>query len=417
MPRIFLTLLLLALVAGGCAKTQLELANDRLAENTRLLDGSKAYTAVYRNLLQHRDHLRDDEIGTATRALLARHPEFYPAVEADFRRRAAGIGDSTALVPFAEEIDEARRYALIPEGLAAELDRQVGAYARQALETGRLKLTLTDKYWLFEGMEAYEQTLLLDNSLEVLVRDRQPSSILVSRVLKTAGKAGKGSAPWRKVRDALPRMHLSRQQLEREAARYFPEKAQAVVEARTLYLTLAGNDRLLREDVQPHLAGASPWLVLTEVPRPGGIVADLSTVQWDERPAVEKVETIRYAMSEVVALPPEWRGPAFASYAYELTSGESSLEYAVEVTLLRDGQVVESSLLRDFLRAPYAYCSAQRLENPFGGAQPVPFVANPHMETTCGSPTGPVEVQQLRADARTAIAGAILTAPAIASRL
>mgnify|MGYP001324905716 CR=1 FL=1 len=417
MPRIFLALLLLALVAGGCAKTQLELAGDRLAENTRLLDGSKAYIAVYRSLLQYRDHLRDDEIGVATRALLARHPDFYPAVAADLERRAAGLDSGTPLVSFAEEIEDARRVELIPPGLATDLHRRVSAYALQELEAGRLKFTLTDKYRQFEGMEAYEQTLLLDNSIAVLTRDRQPHPYLVTRTLVVGGKAGKGSAPWRKVRDALPRMHLSRQQLEREAAHYFPEEAQAVVEARTLYLTLAGNDRLLREDVQPHLAGASSWLVLTEVPRPGGIVADLSTVQWDERPAVEKVETIRYAMSEVVALPPQWRGPAFASYAFELTSGESSLEYAVEVTLLRDGQVVESSLLRDFLRAPYAYCSAQRLENPFGGAQPVPFVANPHMEATCGSPTGPVEVQQLRADARTAIAGAILTAPAIASRL
>lgn len=406
----------MAVLVAGCASGPQREAKARLAENQRAMAAGD-YAAVYDNLRYDPDMRRLDEIGLATRALLAAHPAFPVAVAEIVRRRAAALTLVPQFVAFASELGQAERLELITPVLAAEMREAMSRLAVEGLQAGWLKFTLADSYEPFAGLAVFEPTLLLDNSIEVLVSDRSPPPVLVQAVMSVARQAGKGKAAYGKVAAAIPRMHLSRSQLAGPVRAVFPAEAQKAIDARSLYLLLAGNDRLLQEDLAPRLAGASPWLVMLDAPRPGAVVVDLQKLQWDERQAPEKVQTIRYAMAQVTALPPPYRGPHFASYAYELTSGEASLEYAVDVRIHRAGQPDETSLLRDFIAAGYAHCDGQRLENPFGGAQPVPFIANAQMEGLCANPSGPVDVRSLRAAALDSIAASLLTAPAIASRL
>ncbi len=406
----------MAVLVGGCASDPLRDAKARLAENRQAM-AAGAYATVYDNLRHDPDMNRPDEIGMATRAMLAANPAFAVAVAEIVRGRAVALTLVPQFTAYASELGQAERLDLITPALAAEMREIMSRIAIEGLEAGWLKFTLDDHYEAIPGLAAFRPTLLLDNSIAVLVTDTNPPHSLLHAVLSVAREAGKGKPAWRKVAAAIPRMHLSRSQLAGEVMAVFPAEAQRAIQARSLYVLLTGNDRLLQVDLAPLLAGASPWLVVLDAPRPGAAIVDLQKLQWDERQAPEKVQTIRYAMAEVTALPPPYRGPQFASYAYEYTSGEARLEYAVDVRIRRGGQPDETSLLRDFIAAGYGHCGGQRLENPFGGAQPVPFIANAHMETTCANPSGPVDIRSLRAAALESIAAAILTAPAIAARL
>ncbi|MBF0334954.1 MAG: hypothetical protein HQL40_15115, partial [Alphaproteobacteria bacterium] len=140
----------------------------------------------------------------------------------------------------------------------------------------------------------------------------------------------------------------------------------------------------------------SPSLVVIKGGQEPNVVVKLKRLQWDERRIQDKIQPVIYDQYQVNLLSAVLLMPKNASYIYDVSTGGIELSYAFEVTATGKAFPPYAKLIRDRVTRQWQTCSNARIQNVFGGVQPANFVANEHMQQTCGSTQALATPDQLR---------------------
>lgn len=307
---------------------------------------------------------------------------------------------------------------LAPDALAA-LRKEADDTAADGNRDGRLKWLLTDSSEQFPSLKQSDQRqIIYDRSVATLRKTPPPGSRpksqpLVEAVFESAEMAGSGSREFKKLQAELPNLDLSTQDLKTTVTKLFPQYAAKETARREVVVKIAFDDRLIEEDAMPKLRQLSPNLTFVK-DGPAAVNLSVKKLQWDERTAQPRTETVSYRYTEVNVLAAVLLMPENATYHYEYSTGGVELSYAFEVKATGKGVTPSDDLVRDRAAREWHSCSNSRVQNVYGGIQRADFVANDHMQRLCGSAGSPPSPDALRLEAIGKLVAAIGRIPAIA---
>lgn len=238
-------------------------------------------------------------------------------------------------------------------------------------------------------------------------------------VFALAGRGGPKSAEYKAISAALPKMWLTPGQVAQYVSPVMPAAAKSIVAQRTVMVRLEvePDDRLLLDDLKKKIQSISDWISFSS---PGGgtpVTIKVKKLQWDERRAPDRTQTVMYASYQVNLLAAALLMPRNATYSYDVTTGGIELSYAFEVKATDRRQPPFDRLVRKTASREWHSCSNARIQNVFGGVQPASFVANDHMQQVCSSSAGPASPSAVSAQALDDVVQVIREIPAIQNAL
>jgi hypothetical protein len=409
-PRILWVLAYLC-ISSGCAT----------APSYQELKLQRAQTfAKTQNYAQAFDTLVEDLVGYGTpseksRSIVNSDPAFQAQIPDLVRREAAKATSLSQMNPLRNIASFSGKDAVIPaastrQGLLSDLDQAVG----EANRTGRIPVVLIDDIKNYPSLITLEADRIIFERSVAALRQGGQLKPLIAAVFDRATKGGPKSVEYALVERSLPELVLSTDDLKSYVAPTFPQYVSKLLAERTVTVRLISEpeDRLLEEDLSTKIKRLSANIVLTRDEDPM-ITLTVKRLQWDERLAPARAQTVIYSTDQVNFVSAVLLMPRNASYIYEVTSSGIELAYAYEVKAQGKGQPPFNKLIREKASRQWHSCSNARIQNVFGGVQPASFVANPHMQQTCSGGGSPVSVEQLRDDALDVVVRAVGEVPAV----
>lgn len=238
-------------------------------------------------------------------------------------------------------------------------------------------------------------------------------------VFALAGRGGPKSAEYKAVTAALPKMWLTPAQVTQYVSPVMPAAAKSIVAQRTaiIRLEVEPDDRLLLDDLKKKIQSISDWINLSPTGSGTAVTIKVKKLQWDERRAPDRTQTVMYASHQVNLLAAALLMPRNATYSYEVITGGIELSYAFEVKATDRRQPPFDRLVRKTASREWHSCSNARIQNVFGGIQPASFVANDHMQQVCSSSAAPASPSAVRDQALDDVVQVIREIPAIRNAL
>ena len=399
--RILPTIIVVIIFITGCSAQYtdydvLETGRLRLSENRTLLENKK-YEILYKRLVRTGDLERNDKIGNETREMLKNQKSFFSFVDKYLHKVARyDLDTPTKVTSFIRELMRGEKAALITPQLSAELQDIASRAGQEGNLSGRLPFTLENDYEIVDGLSSGKQYLtIVERSIEKLESQNSVSRNLLQKVMDAAARENSGSKIRKKVEKSLPKINLSRKELKDYVSPVFPEYAQRAIDAKSIAISLSGDDALLEADLINRITERNAGIVIKESLPPTTEVK-FRKLRWNERTNPTNSKTVRYAQYQVDLLAAALLMPRNATYAFEHHSGSSSIEYAVELIFQKNGKIVTKEIMRDTVTEKYGHCDGARIINVFGGEQPASFVANDAMKSMCQGRKNPVDMEQLR---------------------
>lgn len=367
-----------------------------------MMSGSEAHKLEARKILSNIPELQANLIDSTgiTKSPLASSSDALTAAVRIRRMRVTGILTDEQL-----------------HSLDMELDKAIVAY----IDSGkRPYFTLSSVSELpILGREPYLREIVI-GTLQNLKQEYDYSNL--SALLSFYDKQPETSLYRKEVTDALPQLKIRRDDLVTgPIPRLFPSFASAQLAARTVPISIKTDPsrRLLEEDVMTVLRSRSPALLVSrdENSKLASLTVVIRELQLDERNTPPGTQTVVVDHSAVDIMTAVLLLPRNASVLFDVTKGESSLEYAYELILMVNGKPAGEKLLRDRTKENWHQCSNLRYQNVFGGVGALGVWPNQQVQSFCQSGQEPVSPAKLKSRAHQTIVNSILAFDPVAAAL
>lgn len=128
----------------------------------------------------------------------------------------------------------------------------------------------------------------------------------------------------------------------------------------------------------------------------------------------ERRDTVTYAQYEVNLVAAALLMPRNASYMYDISATEASIDYGYVVSVEGGDAPKYENVVRGTLKSESVRCSNARIQNVFGGTTSAGFVANEGMSRRCQSGGGK-SLDELRREIMQDVIVALAQAPQLMS--
>jgi hypothetical protein len=319
-----------------------------------------------------------------------------------------GVRTAKEAIELAKALKVLGAEQMLPAREVASAQERLANSVSTGVLSGRLNFTLVTAAAFPFLSDAEHHRAVLAGTVGELGKAQADRRELMNALLADAQVVGPTSEEGRLIERALGKVGLRRSELALVQPVY-PRLVESqhdhlFIKAR---LTVAGADRLWADDVRgalnQRLKGIS-W-------EPNGaVIISIERVRHTENSSPASHETVTYAQYQVNLVAAALLMPRDASYAYDIASSSSSIDYGYVISVSGGGAAPFEKVVRGTVKADSVRCSNARIQNVFGGVTAADFVANDDMASRCQAGSNRT-IDDLRRDVLSVIADAVAAAP------
>lgn len=355
------------------------------------------------------------------RELVRREAGFRNAIKSQLEEGGVSIKSRDEALLRNTAISRARWYGIIDDSVGHRLQARHDTLVYRLAKDRAVPFLLSDTA-AFPSLRAVSiKDEMFMGALKALEDPRYVGhKMFVKDVFNHVRESGSSSTVWKALEVALPNIHLTGTEIREYAAPLFPDFArQALVDQNlTVALLIEPADRLLEIDLGAVLKSRASGIHLVKAATGADstVRVILSRLRYEERVQPEQRNTISISQTEIGVVRAALLMPRNATYMYDAVTKSVEIDYAFELKASQKGVDLPSVLLRDRAMQQTHLCSNFRVQNVFGGSEPVTWYANDRMQADCGGSAGSAaaSIDVVRQQVLAALAQAILTLPPIA---
>lgn len=313
-------------------------------------------------------------------------------------------------------IDQGERLRYVSPQEAQDLRQQLIARAQQSNANGTIGFMLRDNLTGLGLDSAKNKEIILKRSLATARSAMDTNNRQTAALMAYASDLKTPAAHKKLIERSLDDMLITKQEMLQFVSPVFPQYADKKLASMTLHAAFVyeGGDRVAREDlldvVREKIRGVE-WLPYGST---GTTIVKIERLRYHEQSARPRTEIIRYTRRQVSYYHVGSKQmPDGSIYSYRLTRSPISIEYGYAVTVLVNGNVVYSEIVRGTEHAENIYCNDAVIRMRSGRIRPAEGPANSDMKNLCSSSES-ASINELRHRIDNKIADAILAAPPIA---